>query len=235
MADLKLQANQRKVLGKKTRFLRREGITPVHVFGNNLESLALQCSTVELQHVIARAGTTRLFNLVVGTKQKEPRNVFIREIQRDAISGQILHVDLYQVLKTQRIKMDVPIVLVGESPATKKKGQVLTQTMTELNIECLADKLPPQIEVDATPLTEVDQAIFVRDIKLDPEITVFNDPDQIVVKVSLIKEEVVEVKPVEAVAAEAAAPEAEGKAEAKAEAPGKEQPRAGKEEPKKKE
>jgi large subunit ribosomal protein L25 len=233
MADLKLKAKPRQVLGKKTRFLRNQGITPVHVFGNKLESLALECDTKELQHLIAKVGTTRLFSLVIDTKEKEkePRNVFIREIQRNAISGQLLHVDLYQVLKTQRIKMDVPIVLVGDSPATRKKGQVLTQPLTELNLEGLPDKLPPQVEVDISSLTDVDQALFVRDIKLDPEVTVFNEPDLTVVKVIMIREEEkVEVpKPVEA---EAAAP-AEG--EAKAEAPAKEEAaKATKEEPKKK-
>jgi large subunit ribosomal protein L25 len=229
MADLKLQATKREILGKKTRFLRRQGITPVHLFGHNLKSLALQCHTAELQSLISQVGMTRLFNLTI-EKQKEPRNVFIREIQRDAITGQLLHIDLYQVLKTQRIKMDVPIVLAGEAPATKKKGQVLTQTLTELNIECLPDKLPPQIEVDVSILAEVDQAIFVKDIKLDPDITVFNDPEQIVVKVSEIREEEKVVEKVAEVLAEeaAAAP-----AEAEAEAPAKEGPKAAKKEPKK--
>ena len=229
MADLKLQATKREILGKKTRFLRRQGITPVHLFGHNLKSLALQCHTAELQSLISQVGMTRLFNLTI-EKQKEPRNVFIREIQRDAITGQLLHIDLYQVLKTQRIKMDVPIVLAGEAPATKKKGQVLTQTLTELNIECLPDKLPPQIEVDVSILAEVDQAIFVKDIKLDPDITVFNDPEQIVVKVSEIREEEKVVEKVAEVLEEeaAAAP-----AEAEAETPAKEGPKAAKKEPKK--
>jgi large subunit ribosomal protein L25 len=235
MADLTLKATARKVLGKKTRFLRKEGITPVHVFGNKLESLALQCETAELQRMISHVGTTRLFNLVLDSKQSEPRNVFIREIQRDAISGLLLHVDLYQVLKTQRIKMDVPIVLVGESPATKKKGQVLTQVMTELNIECLPDKLPPQIDVDISSLMDVDQAVYVRDIKLDKDITIFNDPDLTVAKVSLVKEEVIAApKPVEAVAAEGAAPAEAGAAAAGTEAKAEgEQPKAAKEGPKK--
>jgi large subunit ribosomal protein L25 len=229
MADLKLQATKREILGKKTRFLRRQGITPVHLFGHNLKSLALQCHTAELQSLISQVGMTRLFNLTI-EKQKEPRNVFIREIQRDAITGQLLHIDLYQVLKTQRIKMDVPIVLAGEAPATKKKGQVLTQTLAELSIECLPDKLPPQIKVDVSILAEVDQAIFVKDIKLDPDITVFNDPEQIVVKVSEIREEEKVVEKVAEVLAEeaAAAP-----AEAEAEAPAKEGPKAAKKEPKK--
>jgi len=60
-------------------------------------------------------------------------------------------------------------------------------------VECLPDDLPPQIEVDLSPLEEVEQAIFVRDIVLGPEVTVTDEPDQLVVKVSEVRMEVEEV------------------------------------------
>lgn len=202
MEGLTLEASKRDVLGKKTRFLRRQGVTPAHLFGHGLESLALQCDTAKLQRLIARAGRTRL--IALGIKgDTEPRSIFIREIQRDACTGELLHVDLYQVRKTERVRVDVPIVLVGEAPAMKGKGHTLTHGLTSLSIECLPDKLPPQIEVDLSPLAEVGQAIYVRDIPLSPDITVHNDPDQMVVRVSEIRvEKVEEVVAAEAVAAE---------------------------------
>ena len=204
MEELTLQVTRRELLGKKTRFLRRQGITPVHLFGHNLESLSLQCNTAELKHIIAQTGTTRLLSLNID-EDKQPRSVFIREIQRDIISGQLLHVDFYQVRKGEKIKADIPIVLVGEAPALKEKGRTLTHGVTSLSIECLPDKLPPQVDVDLSPLEEKEQAIYVRDITLSPDITLFTDPDQMVVKVGevhveKIEEEVVEV--VEEVAAE---------------------------------
>jgi large subunit ribosomal protein L25 len=205
MEGLTLEASKRDILGKKTRFLRRQGITPAHLFGHGLESLALQCDTARLQRLIARAGRTRLIALGI-EGDKEPRSVFIKEIQRDACTGELLHVDLYQVRKTEKIKVDVPIVLVGEAPAMKAKGFTLTHSLTSLSIECLPDKLPPQIEVDLSPLEEVGQAIYVRDISLSPDITVHTDPDQMVVRVSEIRvEKVEEVVAAEEVVAEAAA------------------------------
>ncbi len=206
MQSLTLQANKRNVLGKKTRFLRRQGVTPAHLFGHGLESLPLQCDTAELRQIIAQAGTTRLISLdIVGDKQ--PRRIFIREIQRDACTGKLLHVDFYQVRMEEKIKSDIPIVLVGEAPAMKEKGRILTHGVTSLSIECLPDKLPPQVEVDLSPLEELDQAIYVRDITLSPDITLITDPDQMVVKVAEVYvekvEEVVEAE-VEAVEAEAA-------------------------------
>jgi len=223
MEDLILQAAKRTVLGKKNRFLRRQGITPAHVFGHNIESQALQCDTIQLKRILAHAGTTRLINLEIDG-EKEPKSVFIREIQRDAVGKQLFHVDFYQVRKGEKIEVDVPIVLVGEAPAMKGKGRMLAHGITSLSIECLPDSVPPQIEVDVSILEELDQAIHVKDIVLDPDITVHVEPEQLVVKVT---EAVVKVEEEEVVAEEeeeeAAEAEAEGEAPA-GEAP--EQPRA---------
>jgi large subunit ribosomal protein L25 len=215
--ELKLKAINREVLGKKTRFLRHQGITPTHLYGHNVKSLALQCDAAELRQVIAHAGRTRLINLEVDGK--EPRSVFVREIQRDEITRQLLHVDFYQVRKTEKIAFDVPIVFVGEAPAMKGKGRMLTHSVTSLSLECLPDKVPPQIEVDISTLEELEQAIQVKDIVLDPDITVNTDLEALVVKVSeaVIKEVVEEVVPEEEEEVEG---EAEAEAEAEAEKPG---------------
>ena len=216
--NLKLQATHRDTLRKKTRFLRRQGVTPTHLYGHNIKSLTLQCDTAEIQHLIAQAGKTRPVRLKVDDDKS--RTVFIREIQRDAITRQVLHVDFYQVKKGEKIMVEVPIVLVGEAPAMKGKGRMIARGITSLSMACLPDNVPPQIEVDLSPLEEVEQALYVRDIVFDPDITVHADPEQMVVKVSgAIVKEVVEEVPAEVeeeVEAEAAA-EAEAKAEAPAE------------------
>ncbi len=208
MEGLSLPATNRSILGKKTRFLRRQGITPAHLFGHSLNSLALQCDTANLQHIIAQAGMTRLISLEIeGNKQL--RTVFIREIQRDEVTGQLLHVDFYQIRKTEKIKVDVPIVLVGEAPAMKERGRSLIHGVTSLSVECLPGELPPQIEVDLSHLEEVGQSIYVRDIILSPDITVTTDSDQLVVKVTKARVEVEEVVAEEKVVAEEAPAEPE--------------------------
>ena len=208
MNGLALLASKRDVLGKKTRFLRRQGITPAHLFGHGLESVPLQCDTAGLQRIIAQAGTTRLIALEI-EGDKQPKSVFIREIQRDVCTGALLHIDFYQVRERERIKAEVPIVPIGEAPALKEKGRILTHSLTSLSVECLPDKLPPQIKVDLSPLEEAGQAIYVRDIVLSPDVTVITDPDQMVVKVSEARVERVEEVAVEAEAE--AAEEAEEK------------------------
>jgi len=182
MEGITLKATARDIVGKKTRFLRREGITPTHLFGHNLKSLALQCNTDELKRVIAQVGTTTLFNLGIDS-EKRPRKVLIREIQNDPLGRQILHVDFYQIKMTEKLKVEVPLVLGGEAPAMKVKGRSIQHSLTSLSVECLPDKLPHEIEVDLSPLTELGQGIHIKDLELSTDITVTNDPEQLIVKV----------------------------------------------------
>jgi large subunit ribosomal protein L25 len=213
MDELVLKAEKRDVLGKKTRFLRRQGITPAHVFGHSLKSQSIQCDTLELKNIIAHAGATRLITLKIAG-EKSAHNVFVKEVQQDPLQKQLFHVDFYQVRKDEKMQVVVPIVINGESPALKFSGRFLAHGLTELTIDCLPDKVPPQIDIDISALEELDQAIYVKDIVLDSDINVHADPEQLIVKISeaFVKpeEEEVEAEEEEAVeGAEGEAPAAE--------------------------
>ena len=184
MEQIELKVNNREVLGKKARFLRRQGITPVHVFGHGIEPKALQCDTVDLQKVLAQAGTTGIVGLKVD-KSRKKRNVMVREVQKEPRSGHLLHVDFYQIRMEEKLKVDVPIVLIGEAPALKFKENFLSHELDNLSVECLPDDIPSHIEVDVSILEEVDQAIHVSDIVLAEEVTILENPDQLIVRVSV--------------------------------------------------
>ncbi|MFC1941115.1 50S ribosomal protein L25 [Chloroflexota bacterium] len=216
MDKIELQADTREILGKKVRFLRRQGITPVHIFGHNVESLALQCDSAQLRRVLAQTGQTGLISLKLD-KVKEPRNVMVREIQREPGTGELLHIDFYQVRMEEKIRVDIPIILVGEAPALKSKENFLAQELNSLTVECLPDGIPPSVELDISSLEEVEQAIRVKDISLDEGITILNDPEQLVVRISVRRVEKVEV------AAEVEA-EVEDEAPEEAPVPEKEEP-----------
>lgn len=215
MEQIELQVTARETLGKKVRFLRRQGITPVHLFGHDVESLALQCDTAQLQRVLAQAGKTRLVSLQID-KGGKPRNVLIREIQKEPVTRELLHVDLYQVRTAEKTRVDVPIVLVGESPALKSKENMIAQELNSLTVECLPTDIPAGVEVDVSSLTEVGQAIRVKDIALGEGVTILNDPNLMVVKISFrrieeVVEEVVEEELVAEAPEAAEAPKGEAK------------------------
>jgi len=178
-----LSANTREILGKKVKVLRRQGITPVHLYGNNIEPLPLQCETAELKQVLARTGGTGLINLKVG-KARKTRNVMAREIQREPRTDELLHVDFYQVRMEEKIRVEIPIVTIGEAPALKAKENFLAHELTNLTVECLPDEIPNRVEIDLSSLTEVEQTIYVKDIELPKEIAVLTNPEQMVVKIS---------------------------------------------------
>jgi large subunit ribosomal protein L25 len=186
MSNLKLKAAKRSVFGKKTSALRRQGLTPIHVFGNGIESLALQCESSELNKVILRGGTTRLIEIGI-ENEKLPRSVFIREIQRNSISGQILHVDFYQFNKAEKMTVEIPVIFVGESPASKSKVNMVEHQLSHIEIEALPGNMPQHIEIDISNLKEAGDIIYVKDIKFADGISSTTDPDQIIIKVSKIK------------------------------------------------
>jgi len=157
-----LKVANREILGKKVKHLRRQGITPVHLFGHNIKSLALQCETVQLERVLAQAEQTGLISLKLDN-EKRPRTVMIRAFDRDWRKRQLLHVDFYQVKLREKLKLEVPVTLT---------------------IECLPAKIPTNIEVDISSLTEPGQAIRVKDITRDKDIAILNDPELVVVKIS---------------------------------------------------
>jgi len=210
MDKIELKVANRGILGKKVKHLRRQGITPVHVFGHGIESLALQCDAKELERVLSQAGQTRLINLKLA-KEKKSRTVLVREFDRDWRRGQLVHVDFYQVRMEEKLRLEIPVVLIGEAPALKAKTNMLDHELGTLTVECLPAKIPNSFEVDISSLAELDQAIRVKDITLDKDITVLNNPDLVVAKISLRPVEKVEEKVVEEVVA------AEAEAEAKAE------------------
>jgi large subunit ribosomal protein L25 len=222
---IELKVDKREVTGKRVKFLRSKGVVPVHLFGHNVESLTLQGDAARLGKIISQAGRTRLIDLKVG-KSTKSHNVMVREIQKDPIRGNLIHVDFYEVNMAEKIKVEVPIMMTGESPALKIRENMLYQTLNSLHIECLPDKMPDRVQVDISVLTEVDQSIHVKDIKI-PDVAILNEPDLVIAKVSLRPIEVVEeVKPVAAAegaevagaAAEGAEAAEAGKGEAKTEA-----------------
>jgi large subunit ribosomal protein L25 len=223
MATFELKATKRHIEGKKVQALRRQGVTPAHLFGPGVESLAIQCDTPELRNILVDAGHTQLVKLKLG-HEHNPRTVMIREVQIDNFKGGVLHVDFYQVNLAEVIRVNVPITLTGESAAAKMKGNSLVQELNELTVQCLPANIPSVVEVDVTPLVTADQLVRVKDLPAIKDVTIVNDPGVVVARIAVEVVEVVEKPKAEeaeaggAVAEEGAAAEGEKKeAPAKAE------------------
>lgn len=216
MTKITLKSEKREMFGRKVSRLRKSGLIPANVFGKKIESQAITVDAKEFAEVFKKAGETQLIEL-------NGKSVLVSNLQKDPISDMFIHVDFRQVDLTEKIEAKVPVILEGESPAEKQNLGTVVQQVTEIEVEALPAHLPENITVDISELTEVDQAIYVKDLKVDKDVEVKTDMESIVVKVEPpTKEEVVEAPVVaegEAVATEGEKPaEGEAKEESKEEA-----------------
>lgn len=202
-----LIAEKRTLEGKKVKNLRKQGIIPANVYGKDIKSENLQLNLKDFEKTYQEAGKTGIIELILGSD--EPKNTLIRNVQKDPVTGNFLHVDFYNVSLKEKIKASVPVVQIGESKAVVDKAGALLQPLAQIEVEALPTDLPEKIEVDVTPLSQVDQEIKVKDLKVASGVTILTDPEQIVIKVgSLISEEAKKLAEEEAAtkaAAEAAA------------------------------
>lgn len=197
MEAIQLQAEKRRVLGKKVRHLRREGFVPAILYGHKTDPIPLKVKERDLRPILAEAGVNQLISLQIGRARK-PRMILAREIQRDAISHALLHVDFYEVVMSEKITTEIPLVLVGESPIVERGEGMLVRGIDYVEAECLPDNLMQSVEVDISTLEEIDHTIHVSDLQVNPGIDILTDGEEIVVKVlPLQREEIVEVEEVE--------------------------------------
>lgn len=202
-----LKASDRNLSGRKVKTVRKQGLIPGNIYGKNLKSKSVQVDKKEFELLYKDVGETGLVTLQLGDKEHP---VLISNVQAHPITSDIIHIDFRQVDLKAKVTAEVPVEVVGESPAEKQAIGTVVQYLKEVEIEALPADLLEKFEVDASVLTEVDQAIYVKDLKFDKsKIEIKTNPDEIVVKVDPPqKEEVVET-PIVAVGAEGEVP-AEG-------------------------
>ena len=172
-----LSVDVRTTFGKKNRALRRQGITPVHMYGLNLDSESLQANGRELRSVLRAAGRTTPVTLEVSDGTQTV--TIVREIARHAVSGDIQHVDFQRVDIQQEVETPVPVSLTGqeEAPGTSGGAGVVTQGAFEILVRAKPFDVPNEIIVDCSGLVEIDSAILAGEIKLPSGVTLAGPAD----------------------------------------------------------
>ncbi len=190
MADeIVLEAQPRTVKGKQVLAMRRSGVIPLSLYGGHIEPSALQAEEKVLRLVLNKAGHNRLIRL--NLNDGDPHVVIAREIQREPISGRLLHVDLQEISLTEKMTVDVPIVLHGTAPAVTRGEGLLIHGLSQVSVRVLPTDLIPEIMVDVSSLTGVGQAIHVSDLKLGDKFEVLTSAEEMLAKIIPVKEEVI--------------------------------------------
>ena len=211
MARKELVVEARQVTGKKVAALRRAGILPGNIFGKGIQSESIQLQTEVLEHTLKAAVANEVIDLKVGGGSARP--VVIHKISRNPLNGSFLHADFYQVQLREKMRADVPIVLIGESEAVSTYNGVLLETLNSVQVEALPLDLPASIEVDVSVIRELEGAIHVGALQVPAGVTILTDPEIMIVKVASPRVEEGEEAPEAAEAVEGEEPTAEGEGE----------------------
>ena len=209
MADTqKIAIKPRALTGKQVNRLRREGVLPGVVFGGHKDSTNVQTDQREFERGYRRWGNTTLVTLEGLTDGEQP--VLIHDVTRSTLTGRLLHVDFLRVSLTEKVHAEVPLHFVGESAAVKGGG-VLVHAKSEINVEAFPQDIPHAIEVDLSPLLEIDDSIYVRDLKVDAsKVEVLDEGDELIVRVVPVRIEEEAPAPAAAVEGAEGAEAAEG-------------------------
>jgi large subunit ribosomal protein L25 len=164
MESLKLTSEYRVSSGKGvSRRLRAQGRVPAVLYGHSEESVKISIDEADFLRVLRVRGETAIIGLTVEGEVKKDCDAIIKEIQQHPASGEILHVDFQHIRRGEKIKIDVPVELLGEPLGVKEMGGVLEHGPRELVIRCLPRDIPERITVDVSGL-KMHDAIHVKDI-----------------------------------------------------------------------
>jgi large subunit ribosomal protein L25 len=198
-----IEAAPRAQRGKnEARRLRQTGKVPAVLYGGKGEAITLAVNAKQVGAILrSESGHNTLFQVDLAGKQ-EP--AILKDWLVDPLSGKLLHVDLFRVAMDVRMRVKVPVHTFGEPAGVKQQGGVFETVTREVEIECLPADIPTEFKVDVTGLM-MNTQLRAGDLKIDStKLKLITDPERVLAHVVALKVE--EEKPVEAVAAEVAAP-----------------------------
>lgn len=175
-----LQAEKRDVKGTTaSKRLRREGIVPAVIYGSNQREYMIQLNSKSFFDVAKKqASQNFIVNLEIEGAQEKTKLAIVQDIQRDPLTGNLIHVDFRAVSENDTIHATIPIKLTGE-PAGVKAGGLLEQVIRELEVFCRPGDLPETIDSDVSEL-EIGDSLKIKDLDLGDGVSVKMDGDVIV-------------------------------------------------------
>ena len=193
MADtLTISLDPRTLTGKKVKNLRKAGIIPVHLYGQGVESQALQCEAKTLFRILSQAGMNTPITVSI-PGQDDEKLTFIREIQWHPVRGELLHVDFLNVDVANEITTAVPITLVGDAPAVHTvPDSSVVQLMREVEVRALPLDVPSEITADIGLIREAGDVVRLGDVALPEGVVFLADEDEAIARLEIARAEIVE-------------------------------------------
>lgn len=176
-----LIVKNREKFGKAVKALRRDGLIPAELYGHGIKNAHISVPVRDFGKVFKEAGQNTVVNLLL---DKAEHPALIYGVAKDYLTGEITHVDFYQVKMDEKIKAKVPFEFAGNAPAVGDKGGVLNRVMSEVEVEALPADLPRRLTVDLSPLTDLNASIYLKDIVLPKGVKFLIDLENVIVTVT---------------------------------------------------
>jgi large subunit ribosomal protein L25 len=184
MSELTIDVQKRENTGKgHNRRARSGGLIPAVVYGGGKDSVSIQIDRKSMLDLMKKAGSENPIYLLKLTDSGGERHAMIREVQIDPISRQVLHIDFQRVLMDQKVRVQVPVELVGVAYGVKTQSGVLDFVTREVQVECLPGDIPKQVELDVTEIHAGHHA-EARDLKLPNGVTLLDEPDKVIISIT---------------------------------------------------
>lgn len=186
MKTIELGAERRELASKgERRQLRSAGRIPAVVYGGKKDAAPLSIDGKSLFQVLKGHGTNVIMNLKVGGSGE---TVLLKDLQRDFVTHNIVHVDFQRVSMTEKLEVNVPLHIVGEAPGVKLSGGILEHILRELRVRCLPADIPDGINIDVSAL-QINQGVKVKDLVLPKGVESLIDGGSLVVNIVAPAEE----------------------------------------------
>ena len=187
MEKVVLKATRRTVTGKHVSTLRRQGLLPAVMYGHGVEPIAISLDAHSTSLALTGLSSSTLVNIDL---EGQVKAALVREKQRDPVKRNLVHVDFQVVSMTEKLRAKVSILLEGVAPAVKDFNGVVVSNINDIEVEALPGDLPEHILVDISGLAAIGDSLHVKDLKLGKGVEIFADPEEVVVVIAGIKEEV---------------------------------------------
>ncbi|MBU0722163.1 50S ribosomal protein L25 [Patescibacteria group bacterium] len=194
---VQLNVQSRSESNGKAKNIRATGFIPAVIYGFGKDNKNIKVKKHDFEKVFAIAGEFNLVDLSID--QAQPVKVIIKDVQRDGLTDNVIHIDFYQVDMTKKIIAEIPLNFIGEAKAIKELGGTMVKNMDTVEVECLPGDLVSHIDVDISVLANFDQFIRLHDLVLSNGIVLAQETNEVVVGVVETKAEEQAPKSAEAV------------------------------------
>lgn len=164
MNEAVLTVQPRTIFGKRLKSLREQGLIPAVLYGPGIKEKPLVVKEKDFLELLKSMHENDLITLELSDGVKKERHrVLVQAIERHFLTQKVFHIDFYKFSAKKKVRVYLPIELVGKSPA-EEQGGVVIQIMEKLEVECLPDAIPEKLEVDITKLRSLSDTLYVKDL-----------------------------------------------------------------------